>query len=117
VADLKRWAKTMKLRWWIEISGKKKLLVFALVILAIAVFCTYLPAEAWRVRRRQLIPFPITMSLAWIAGWFLLFFVRAEDLHILAPFDYQGATRVLGILLIASGAVSAGLLYMTYVAP
>lgn len=59
---------------------------------------------------RRITSLGVWMSFGWIGGWFLMLFVRAEDLHLMAPFDFQGLNRVIAGLMIIGAILIAGFL-------
>jgi hypothetical protein len=85
------------MRCWLEWPGRNRLLLFAAAICFAAIICFLLPNQAWRERwplgMRMRIPVPGVMLVLWTAGWFTVTFVRAEDLNVLAPVDYQRMLR------------------------
>jgi len=103
----------MKAHYWIEFRGAKQVVLFICAIVLIAVFWGMLPDEITRMtsrrsyRRHNFVP--VLMFMGWIGGWFTLLFVRAEDLHITAPFDYQLLCRGIALSMIFSSIVFAGI--------
>ena len=43
------------------------------------------------------------MFSSWFGGWFITLFVKAEDLHVLAPVGLQSWCRILGFAMITLG--------------
>jgi len=103
----------MKAHYWIEFRGVKQAVIFICALALLAIFWGVLPDNITRMTSRRLygrhIVIPVVMIIAWIGGWFTLLFVRAEDLHITAPFDYQLLCRVIGLSMIFSSIVCAGI--------
>ena len=66
-------------------------------------------------RPRRTLNLPVLMFASWIGGWFLLLFVRGEDLHVLAPFDYQALIRVLAVALICVAVAITGFFALSFV--
>jgi hypothetical protein len=99
-------------RYWIEFRGAKKIALFALALLAIALFWFALPADIQKelfVRHgRRVVSLPLLMFMCWVGGWFIFLFVRGEDLHVTAPVDVQRWCRVVGGLMIAGSLLIAG---------
>jgi hypothetical protein len=97
----------MRARYWLDFRETTKVVAFAALTIAIVWFCAALPAEAWKtsrgIRGGGFPPLPLVMLISWIAGWFLVLFVKAEDTRVLAPFDFQTLTRLTGAGLIMVG--------------
>jgi hypothetical protein len=99
-------------RYWIEFLDAKKIALFVLAIVAIALFWSALPADikkelfAWHGRR--VVSLPLLMFFGWVGGWFIFLFVRGEDLHVSAPVDVQSRCRMVGGLMIAGSLLIAG---------
>ena len=107
----------MRAHCWIEFRGTRKIAGFVVAIIAVALYSAQLPAEAWtRMRggRFVLPPLPFVMIAAWVGGWFAALFLRAEDLRVVAPINYQALYRGIAIAVIAFGSCVAGLLYLRY---
>jgi hypothetical protein len=105
----------MRANYWIVFKGPAKIVAFAALSIPIVWFCAQLPPEAWEGgRRRRFSSLPLVMVISWIVGWFMVWFVKAEDTHVLAPFDFQGLTRVIGAFLIVLGFGIAVLFYLTF---
>jgi hypothetical protein len=101
----------MSPRYWVEFRSTKRITLFAVTIVLIAIFWSALPADlkaaAFRGRRR-VFTLGELMFIGWIGGWFLLLFVRGEDLHQNAPFDFQALSRVIALaMIVASLAIAA----------
>jgi hypothetical protein len=98
--------------YWIEFRNAKKIALFLLAIVAIALFWSVLPTDIQKelfMRRGRLVAnFPQLMFAGWIGGWFIFLFVRGEDLQVSAPVDVQGWCRVVGGLMIAGSLLIAG---------
>ena len=94
--------------------------VFVAAIALLAFFWMSLPSEikdmAFRPGRPRLFRLPVVMFGGWIAGWFLLLFVRAEDLHVRSPFDYEALKRVVAAVLILIAAAIAVFYAFSFVA-
>ena len=91
--------------WWIEFRGRK-ILLFAAFFVLLMLFLWVLPPEAWRNRgfgRRGFIPFPVTLSILWLGGWFLALFLQAQDPYVTYGFDYGRLYRAGGIAAAALG--------------
>jgi hypothetical protein len=119
VADLKRSAKkTMSPHYWIEVRSMKKMAVFVAAVIAVAIFWSVLPTEikeeSLRRSSRGVANLPVVMFIGWIGGWFLLLFVRAEDLHITAPFDFQGMTRITAVAMIGVSLLIGGFFSLSF---
>jgi hypothetical protein len=98
----------MNARYWVEFRGSKKVALFVVAIVALAAFwqTTVQPVLDDLLRThgslsisraaRRVASSSIVMCVTWIAGWFLALFVRAEDQHVVAPFDFQAVVRLIG---------------------
>ena len=108
----------MSPHFWIEIRSVKKITLFVVAVVLIAVFWFVLPAEikevAFRRYRRGVASLPVMMFIGWVGGWFLLLFVRGEDLHVTAPFDFQALSHVIAVAMICASLVIAGFLSLSF---
>lgn len=106
--------------YWIDMRSVTRVAVFVIAVGLIITFWIALPAEvkslALRPQRRGVLSLPAMMFVGWLGGWFLLLFVRAEDLHVITPFNYQALNRVIAVLLIASALGVAGFLSFAFTA-
>ncbi|MCF3650679.1 hypothetical protein, partial [Synoicihabitans lomoniglobus] len=106
----------MSPHYWIDVRSKRRLLVFTVATALIVGFWSVLPEEIRaslsHARGRWITNLPFFMFFGWIGGWFILLFVRGEDLHITAPFDFQGFTRLVAGALILASLASAGALFL-----
>lgn len=103
----------MSPHYWIEFRGRKKIALFAAAVILFLGFCLILPAEVRSMAfqgPRRITSLGAWMSFGWVGGWFLRLFVRAEDLHLSAPFDFQGLSRVIAALMICMALLIAGFL-------
>lgn len=103
----------MSPHYWIEFRGRRKIALFVVMAALLAAFCFILPPEIRSMAFHS--PRHITslggwMTIGWLGGWFLMLFVRAEDLHLMAPFDFQGLNRVIAGLMIFGALLIAGFL-------
>jgi hypothetical protein len=107
----------MSPRYWIEIRNPKKIALFAVAIVVIAIFWSVLPQDiksaASRHYRRG-VSLAELMFTGWVGGWFLLLFVRGEDLHITAPFNFQALTRVIAVAMICASLAIAGFFSLSF---
>jgi hypothetical protein len=105
----------MSPRYWLEFRVKKVALFLAALGLIVA-FWWIMPAEVqqelFRYRGRRIANLPFLMFLAWLSGWFLILFVRAEDLQVMNPSDIQSWCRAAGALLILASLLIAGFFSM-----
>lgn len=105
----------MSARHWLEFGSVNEVALFAIIFLAIIVFWALLPTEvkdvalgsSRRFGRARWLSLPAFMFVGWIGGWFLLLFVRVEDLHVMAPFDYQKLYRLIAVMLILAALAAA----------
>lgn len=108
----------MSPHYWIEIRSVKKIGLFVLAVVSIAIFWSLLPAEikeaAFRRNRRGVASLPVMMFIGWVGGWFLLLFVRGEDLHVTAPFDFQALSRVIAVAMICASLAIAGFFSLSF---
>jgi len=104
--------------YWIEV-GAKKIAVFALAVVFIATFWSILPselrAEMGRHHPRGIANLPFMMFVGWLGGWFMLLFVRAEDLHVTAPIDIQGLVRLIAGAMIVGALAIAGFFSIAFI--
>jgi hypothetical protein len=94
--------------YWIEFRDKKKIALFIAAMVLLGLFWFVLPADLKAVAfsgRRRVFRLGEMIVVGWIGGWFLLLFVRGEDLRLSAPFDYQSLTRGIGVLMILTSVV------------
>ena len=108
----------MSAHYWIE-ARAKRVAVFAAIVVLLALFWFNLPAEVKGGLGgfgRRVPSLRGLMFLGWIGGWFVLLFVRAEDLNIVSPFDYQGLTRIIAGLMIAGALVIGGFFSLAFFA-
>jgi hypothetical protein len=112
--------KEMSPHYWIEFRSVKKIALFVCLVGLVAIFWFVLPADAkevvMRPRRRGIWSLPAMMTVGWIAGWFLLCFVRAEDLHVAAPFNFEALNRVIALALIGAAIAIGGFLSVSFFA-
>jgi hypothetical protein len=95
----------MNWHWWIEIKSPLRVGLFLAAVALLAIVAWSLPPEAWYpvgYRRRMFTP-AAAMCCFWLTGWFVLLFVRAEDLNVLHAFNYQKILRSLGVIAILLG--------------
>jgi len=108
----------MSPHYWIEFRGVRKIALFGLMVVLLAIFWSLLPAElraaAWRRHHRGVPQLPALMFAGWVGGWFLLLFVRGEDLHVMAPFDFQALVRVIALALIAAALAIVGFFSLAF---
>lgn len=91
------------------------LALFGAILVAVGLFASTLPEAAKRALfhpSRIASNLPLDAMAAWVAGWFTLLFVKAEDLPVDAPVDVQGVTRFIAWLAILGSAVVGGLIYV-----
>ena len=93
--------------------------LFAFAIVLIVAFWSALPAELRvelsRRYSRMTANLPFYMFVGWLGGWFMILFVRGEDLHVTAPADIQGFIRVIAGAMIAGALVIAGFLSIAFI--
>lgn len=101
----------MSPHYWVEFPAKKVAL-FSVVTVAIVGFWTTMPPdvqkELFHFRGRFIGNPPFVMFVTWLGGWFVLLFVRAEDVHVTAPVDIQAWCRVVGAVLVLVSGLIAG---------
>jgi hypothetical protein len=102
----------MSPRYWIEFRSPARIALFAAAIALIAIFWSVLPDEVKAIAfsrvPRRVPSLPRMMFTGWVGGWFLLLFVRGEDLHVMAPFDFQGLARVIAVAMICGALAIVG---------
>ena len=101
----------MSPHYWLEFRVKKVAVFIAAVGLIVAfwwIMRAEIQEELFRYRGRRIANLPFLMFLTWLTGWFLILFVRAEDLQIAAPADIQAWCRAVGVLLILASLLIAG---------
>ena len=102
----------MSPHFWIEFRGARKIAVFLAAIILVALFWWTLPDELRKMALhrapRRAANLPALMAAAWIGGWFILLFLRGEDLQVLAPFNYQTLIRVIAVALLSAAVAIAG---------
>lgn len=108
----------MKPHCWIEWRKPRRIAVFVAALVAIAFFWSHVvtglrDAGAFVGRRGGLSNFVGIMFIGWVGGWFLLLFVRAEDLSF-TSYPYQSACRAIGGLMILAGVASAAFLTLAF---
>jgi hypothetical protein len=110
----------MSPHYWIEWRRPKKVALFVCLIAVLVIFWMVLPAEAKAVvmhpRRRGIWSLPAMMTVGWIAVWFLLFFVRAEDQHVTAPFNFEALNRAIALAMIGAAIAIAAFLSLSFFA-
>jgi len=113
-ARSKACGKTTTARYWIEFRDKKRIAAFVLAIALITAFWWVLPVElkkemSFPMHSRFIASLPGLMFTGWIGGWFTFFFVRAEDLNVVQPFDYRSLCRLVAVLMIAGAVLIAAI--------
>lgn len=91
--------------------------MFIAALLASLVFVAVLPDAAWIASGRRtlrLVPVPIAVAVVWQAGWFVLLFIRVEDLNVAMPWDYQLICRWIGAVAIAGATLVGALVVVRF---
>lgn len=97
-------------RFWLEFPPSR-IALFVAAAIALGIFWSLLPPEIrqelFADHGRRVGNPPRLMFGCWLTGWFLVLFVRAEDLNILAPIQVQAWCRIGGALLIGAALLIA----------
>lgn len=99
--------------YWLEFRPKKVALFVAVVVLILWLWFILPPETTQYIPgrfKRRFIPLSVYMVIAWTAGWFMLLFVRVQDMKLTAPFPYQDWNRVIACSLILASLAIAALL-------
>jgi hypothetical protein len=107
----------MNPRYWLELRGAFKWMIFVGALSLLAVYWSSLPGELREVmfkKQRGLGSLPVLMICGWCGGWFTLLFVRAQDLNVVSPFPFDQLNRVLAGMLIAASVLIGITISMTF---
>jgi hypothetical protein len=106
----------MRPHCWIEFKGKTKVAFFVVAVIGVIAFAASLPHQAWTrtYGRRGVPPLPVVMLVLWTGGLFTTLFLKAEDLNVLAPFNFQSLYRWTGIVAAFAGVVFGGIIYLRF---
>lgn len=105
----------MKPHFWTDFRSIKRVMLFLFCVAVLVLFCIQLPSAAFVPRRRGL-PLSWLTSACWLGGWFVILFLRVEDLHVRLPFDFQPFYRFVGGLMVTGALLMAVVLWAMYLA-